>query len=427
MKQGIENSKNFCAAPWMHLHIINDGRAYPCCMTEITDEYSVGNIKTEALSEVMNSTKMKSMRKGMIEGLPLPNSCERCKGREDAGFTSMRIGMNANWYNQVHDLVQKTSEDGAIDEVRLLYWDVRFSNYCNLACRTCSPIFSTSWAQDYIRLRAHDDKVETGLINLDNVPEFWSDLDKNLSIAQEIHFAGGEPLLMPEHWKLVEFLEKNEKFDTKLKYSTNATKLQIGNRNILDVWKKFNNVHLSLSIDGIGDMFELTRHKGSWETTKQNLLAIRDSNVEYWIHPTVSILNILDIVELHEELFKLEIIPNYQREAESDISGYAAEDYFIKRFHINPCITPDIYSITNIPEDIKKLAEDKIRIYAQKCESEYGIPTSGWESLINIMNSQPCDMEVFKRFVTTTKKLDKLRKQDFSKVQPAFSKYFENE
>lgn len=420
----MKDSKTLCTAPWMHLHIINDGRAYPCCMTEITDELSVGNVKTQTLKEVVNSPKMKEMRKGMLEGKSLPASCIRCKGREDAGFSSMRIGMNSNWYDKVQDLIKDTKPDGEITNLRLLYWDIRFSNYCNLACRTCSPTFSTSWANDYIRLRDHNDNIETGLINLDNETNFWNELDLNLDVAQEIHFAGGEPVLMPEHWKLINFLEENQRFDTKLKYSTNATKLVVKGRNIIDVWKKFNNVHLSLSIDGTGDVFELTRHKGNWESTRNNLIEISNSNIEYWIHPTVSVLNIFNIVELHRELFDLGIIPNEMRECEIGKTGFETKDYFIHRFHINPCVTPDIYSITNIPEDLKAIATEKIREYSVKCLEENGIPTSGWESLINIMNSQPCDMEVFKRFVDTTKKLDKMRNQNFIEIVPEFKPYF---
>ena len=228
---------------------------------------------------------------------------------------------------------------------------------------------------------------------------------------------------MPEHWKLIKFLEDNNRYETKLKYSTNATKLEIKGKNILEVWKKFKYVHLSLSIDGIEDVFELTRHGGNWKETRENLIKIRNSNVEYWIHPTISILNILSITELHEELFKLDIIPNRILPSEHE-SGYGPDDYFIKRFHINPCITPDIYSVTNIPEDIKKIAEDKINVYAEKCYKEYGIPKSGWNSLISLMNSQKCNMHAFKRFIDTTKKLDKIRNQNFTEVQPLFKKYF---
>ena len=429
--RNISKEKTFCAAPWMHLHVINDGRAFPCCVTEINDNNVVGNVKDDSLLDILNSPKMNAMRKGMLESKNLPKSCERCTGREASGFSSMRQGMNDQWYSKVDDLVENTNSNGSIDEVRLLYWDIRFSNYCNLACRTCHPIFSTSWANDYVRLRSHDDNIELGLQNLDNETNFWKELDENLSKAEEIHFAGGEPVLMPEHWKIIEFLEKTKRFDVKLKYSTNATKLIVKGKNILDVWEKFTNVHLSLSIDGTGDHFELTRHKGNWEKTKQNLIDIGKSNIRYWVHPTVSILNILHITDLHKELYDLNLIPNKIRDCELEVDsttgrihGYDEQDYFIIRFHINPCIHPDIYSVHNIPEDIKAIATKKITEYAKECEAKYNIPTSGWDSLVDLMNSQKCDMKVFNKFVETTKKLDKIRNQDFCSIQPEFKKYF---
>ena len=431
VSRNISKEKTFCAAPWMHLHVVNDGRAFPCCMTEINDEFVVGNVKNDSLIEILNSPKMKSMRKGMLESKNLPKSCNRCTGREEAGFTSMRHGMNDQWYSKIEDLVEDTDKEGKIKEVRLLYWDIRFSNYCNLACRTCHPIFSTSWANDYIRLRSHDDNVELGLQNLDNETNFWKELDSNLSLAEEIHFAGGEPVLMPEHWKIINFLEQKKRFNVKLKYSTNATKLVVKGRNILDVWNNFKNVHLSLSIDGTGEHFELTRHKGNWKKTKENLIQIGKSNLRYWIHPTVSILNILHITDLHRELFELGLIPNDYRDCDREINpstgeiyGFDEQDYFITRFHINPCLQPDIYSVHNIPEDIKAIATNKINSYALECKEKFNIPTSGWDSLVNIMNSQKCDMTVFSRFIETTKKLDKIRNQNYCKVQPEFEKYF---
>ena len=225
--------------------------------------------------------------------------------------------------------------------------------------------------------------------------------------------------------KLIKFLEENNRYETKLKYSTNATKLEIKGKNILEVWEKFKNVHLSLSIDGIEDVFELTRHGGNWEETKQNLIKIRNSNIEYWVHPTVSILNIFNITELHRELFRLDIIPNRILPSENE-SGFDTNDYFIKRFHLNPCLQPDIYSITNIPENIKKLATDKINTYADECYKKHNIPKSGWNSLIEIMNSKACDMEVFEKFVDTTKKLDKIRNQS-SGIDEKIQSYMGNQ
>lgn len=417
----LKNSKHFCSALWMHLHVINDGRTYPCCMTPIEDDTKLGNVNDNTLFEVMNSEKSKSMRKNMIEGNPLPSSCSRCVQKEDVGLGSMRIGMNDNWFDSIEDMVEETKPDGSIDELRLLYWDFRFSNYCNLACRTCSPLFSTAWTNDFIKV--FGSKTEhLGLINLDKNKLFWENIEETIHSAKEIHFAGGEPLIMPEHWRLIEMLEARGLYDIKLKYSTNATMLENKGRNIIDIWKKFKNVHLSLSIDGVGDSFELVRHNGKWEQTKQNLLKINEAGIDFWIHPTISTLNIFRITEMHKELFDLGLIPIHKKAHEK--YNYDPNHYFVSRFHINPCFYPLHYSIESLPSEMKDLVTEQITTYGRQMERDYGIPFVGWKSLLDIMNKHRDPSPHFDTFVIITKQLDELRKQDFLKINPEFKPYF---
>ena len=43
---------NFCVAPWMHLHVINDGRAFPCCQTPLEDKHAYGNVRETAIHDI---------------------------------------------------------------------------------------------------------------------------------------------------------------------------------------------------------------------------------------------------------------------------------------------------------------------------------------------------------------------------------------
>lgn len=416
-----KKSKTFCAAPWMHLHVVNDGRTYPCCMTPIDDKSALGNVNDNSLFEIMNSPKAKQMRKGMLEGKPLPQSCHRCVSKEESGLGSMRIGMNDHWFDDVEDLIAQTNPDGELDEMRLLYWDFRFSNYCNLACRTCSPLFSTAWDQDYIKVFG-EGHGHLGLINLDDNKLFWDNLKDTIHTAKEIHFAGGEPLIMPEHWRLIEMLEKSNNYDVKLKYSTNATMLTNKGRNIIDIWKKFKHVHLSLSIDGTEDIFELVRHKGKWEPTKKNLLAIEEAGIDFWIHPTISMLNIFRLDKIHKDFWEMGLIPVTKKSHEK--YPYNPDHYFTSRFHINPVFFPLYYAIETMPQELKEIATEKLTNYGRKMEQEHGIPFTGWESLLDIMNKKVGDPEQFSKFINITKSLDRHRNQDFLKLNPEFKPYF---
>jgi radical SAM protein with 4Fe4S-binding SPASM domain len=417
----LVKSKNFCTVPWMHIHVINDGRVFPCCQTPIEDENALGNVKEQRIIEIVNSDKYKTMRKNMLEDKPLPDSCERCTKKEDSGINTMRTGMNDQYAETNLDFITQTADDGAISEARLQYWDFRFSNYCNLACRTCSPLFSTKWHAESFKLHKVHFSGPKALIDLKEAKMFWDDLDGQIQHLKSIQMAGGEPVIMEEHWKLIQMLEQKNKTDVSLRYSTNATKLTYKGINMLDVWKKFKYVHLSLSIDGIGPHFDYIRHHGHWDEVKANLLAIRETkSIDYWMHPTISILNIFHITDMHKELFDLDLIPNRKLFPGNQFSSNA---YFIHRFHLNPLFTPNSHSIKALPKELKTLATDHLLTYGEMMNKNHGIPMSGWQSLVDFMWASD-DSHLFQDFIDHTKKLDELRSQDFTKLDPILAPYF---
>jgi sulfatase maturation enzyme AslB (radical SAM superfamily) len=387
-------------------------------MTPLEDENSFGNVKEQSLIEVLNSDNAKKMRRDMLSDKPLPKSCERCYGRESHGLTSQRQGMNDNWFSKVKHNVERTNIDGSIDELNLRYWDFRFSNYCNLSCRTCGPLFSSAWSTDYPKLHIDDQKV--GVIHLDKADIFWRDIEKNITNMEEIMFAGGEPMMMNEHWKMIELFEKYEHYNVELKYSTNATLLHRGKKNILDIWKKFRHVHLSLSIDGVGDSFNYIRNGGNWDQVEKNLIHINENNIDFWIHPTVSNLNIFRLPELHRKLFDLGLIP---LEIKKNEKYYNPDDYFIKRFHINPLYVQEFYCIKTLPNELKEMASDKIKKYGDEMNSKYGIPINGWDSIIKFMWESD-ESSIFSQFVNMTKKLDLIRNQNILSINPEYTNYF---
>lgn len=410
----LKDNENFCIAPWMHLHVINDGRAFACCQTPLRNENSFGNVKDQSLLEVMNSSKAKEMRKNMLEGNPLPPACERCVTKQSNNLNTMRTGLNNKWFDKTKDLIATTAPDGTIPELQLKYWDFRFSNYCNLACTTCSPLFSTQWSKDWKQLHPNSNHYDTRLIDLKEANVFWDDIEHNLDAMSEIHFAGGEPLMMPEHWRILDLLDQKKKYNVELRYSTNGTTLG-KNKDAISYWKKFKYVHLSLSIDGQGDAFEHIRYKGVWKDAVENMKKIRYSGaVDYWIHPTVSILNIFRLTELHSELHNLDLLPLTKMHKER---GFNIDNYWVDRFHINPLFTPDYYSITALPLNLKERAADNLRVYGKKMESQFGIPYHGWENIISFMY-QENNSHLWDRFIQKSTQLDKVRNTDIFKLNP---------
>ena len=148
-QEKAKESKVFCMAPWVHVHAWAGGEVYPCCLSNVGPEHQFGNLNNTSLQDILNTDKAKQLRKNMLEGKP-SKACTRCYEQESYGFDSLRINMNReNWHH--YDLVKNTDEDGTLKELRITYWDIRFSNNCNMKCRSCGPDFSTMWYDDSVK------------------------------------------------------------------------------------------------------------------------------------------------------------------------------------------------------------------------------------------------------------------------------------
>ena len=246
-------------------------------------------------------------------------------------------------------------------------------------------------------------------------PEFWEQVYEQIPNIKQLYFAGGEPLIMPEHWKILDMLVQEKKFNVSLRYSTNGTTLGTLKHNVLDTWRKFKYVHLSLSIDGAGDTFEHIRYNGKWVETLENLKKIRESKaVDYWFHPTVSILNIFRLTELHNELHINDLMPLSSIHPRR---GFCLENYWVDRFHLNPLFMPDYYSITSLPAKLKDRAADSISLYGRNLELNTGIPFSGWKNIIDFMYHKDTS-HLWSLFKQKSTQLDTIRRTNIFKINP---------
>ena len=129
-------SNKICLAPWTHLHTWPNNDVYPCCLAPM--ESPVGNLKEQTLEQVWNSQEMKDMRLSMLKGeLPL-KTCSKCIELESHGQDSLRNFFSNKFDRHAH-LPAKTNPDGSVDDLSIVYWDFRFSNICNMRCRSCGP------------------------------------------------------------------------------------------------------------------------------------------------------------------------------------------------------------------------------------------------------------------------------------------------
>lgn len=409
-QEKAKESKVFCMAPWVHVHAWAGGEVYPCCLSNVGPEHQFGNLNNTSLQDILNTDKAKQLRKNMLEGKP-SKACTRCYEQESYGFDSLRINMNReNWHH--YDLVKNTDEDGTLKELRITYWDIRFSNNCNMKCRSCGPDFSTMWYDDSVKLLGdtfaiHNTKVKKVRDDFSTLLDETKPQMKNL---ERIYFAGGEPLIMPEHWDFIDELIRQGNLDADIFYQTNMSQLKYKKRTAIDIWNTLKKVKVMASIDAFGERAEYVRHGPQWKKIEENLRLVRKEcpNVELYDSCTVGIMNMEHVVDLHKYLYENDLID-------------------INRFGLNPLLHPEWYRVETAPPHMvekakKKLDEHITYLKRQNQKVDYTLPQ--FESYRKMLDNESLHDKYFDQFVDITKKLDKIRNQDVKHYLPEFKEYF---
>ena len=297
----LVDSEKFCMYPWIHLHAWPTGQAFPCCMSDPLGQ--VGNLKINNMSEIWNDTPMKQLRVNMLSEKS-SDACTRCYEQEVSGFFSGRKSANKH-HGHLINRVTETTDDGTLDRFEMTYWDIRFSNLCNLKCRSCGHIFSSQWYQDQAKLAGGDWKDHNQVLNYAGRTEtdMWEQLLPHVDYVEQIYFAGGEPLLMEEHYRILDELVRRERFDVRLIYNTNFTRTDLKGQSVFEYWKLFKNVAVGASLDGSGSHAEYIRKGTDWKQVEQNRIEMLQvcPQVDFYISPTLSIMNAWHLPDFHRD------------------------------------------------------------------------------------------------------------------------------
>jgi len=290
----LTESRTFCIYPWIHLHAYPTGEAYPCCHAEMA--HPVGHCKKNTLAEIWQGEPMQRLREDMLSETANA-ACARCYEQEQSGFFSGRRSANKHHGHHIKKLESNPFE--------ITYWDIRFSNLCNLRCRSCGHIFSSQWYQDQVKLAGPEWKMQNSVLNYAGRTEIdmWEQLLPHIDSVEQIYFAGGEPLLMEEHYLILEELERRERFDVRLIYNTNFTEVGLKHRSVFDYWKKFESVAVGASLDAMGEKAEYIRKGTDWDQVVRNREQMLEicPGVDFYISPTLSIMNAWHVSDFHRD------------------------------------------------------------------------------------------------------------------------------
>ena len=281
------NSKTFCMHPFTGLATREDGAIKVCCRS-----HPIGWITENSLEEIWNNDNIKRIRKEVLNG-SRPTECTPCFKLEDQNVESMRQRHIKGIIPEARINLYSNALDALEDDYSMPFeiptMEIKLNNLCNLKCRMCQPMDSTSWNDwDEIEEFYKDEpfileRVETlglkkkpYLNKFDDNPNWWTSFEKVIPYFRRAEFAGGEPLMDPQHYQILDMLARYGE-NIELKYATNLSVLGIKNRrNILDYWPKFKSIAINVSIDGIGDVYEHIRGNADWNTLIENIKIIQN-------------------------------------------------------------------------------------------------------------------------------------------------------
>lgn len=412
---GDKISKSFCVLPWIHLNTWPNGNVYPCCLTDWREE--IGNLKDNTLEELWNGDTMKSIRKDMLEGKQ-HHSCRKCYQQEDNGLDSTRTSSNRWFEKHIPQITDNTKEDGHNDDFKLLYWDFRFSNLCNMKCRMCGSFLSSKWWEDEVKIYGGS-PLPKAIINVNDYSKKNIDtyLDDFIDKVEEIYFAGGEPLLMEEHYYILQKLVEVGNTDLRLRYNTNLGYLKFKKYDNIELWKPFiekdyGNVTIFASIDGVGKNAEYSRKGTKWNVIEENIKKCLDANINFHISCTTNIFNVMYIPEFVEEMKKLGV-PHYN-------------------IHLNNVLTnPHHYHINILPDNLKQEVKKRyIRHLKSLDDTNADELRPKYESIFNFLDEPLAEPRetIEKALKYTTELLDDGREEKFRflDIIPEYKEWYES-
>jgi hypothetical protein len=273
-----------------------------------TDEGKPNNLNVTDFQTAWNSNYMKNVRRQMLNG-EKPPSCLKCYKEEAAGHNSKRMWETAYWSERVNvnNLVNNTTADGSVPP-QLAYIDLRFGTKCQLACVMCSPHDSSGWIKDYkaifpavenASLKETMQWENKGSYNGSSYnwhkqnPTFWKQFYEQIPNMQQIYFAGGESLIIEEHYEILEeCIRQGYAKNLELRYNSNGVEWR---EDLFDLWKEFKLVRFHYSVDSINEMNDYIRYPSKWKRTEEvfHILDKETSdNVEITVACAVQALNI---------------------------------------------------------------------------------------------------------------------------------------
>jgi len=381
--------KPYCNAPWIGLTYESTVGCKPCCEWRGEGQSSFPGSYTDYIK----SDYLKNFKKMMYED-EMNKGCQQCIDFEERNLED-------------HPSRRQKYEQYEINEHgdnKIVRFDYRAGNKCNLMCRMCHPEASSLREEEAIKHGVID-----SIFRVESTDDAY---DIDLSGCEKLMILGGEPSIDLGVRKWINHIKD---IDMVVNVTTNATNTS---KKWFDTLRQLKKLEINLSIDGTGQAQDFQRKGSDWKEVKPNIIKYRDEFRDVTIQLTASSINFTMLDTWWEELMELDI-----------------------PVHSNPVLFPNEYSLRSIPDKYKEEQVTWLENWIEKVDTGDTLTATELHKItdwnewkrnkvsrqiieaqvaISILNNNPYNEDYNKKFKHQVKVMDEWRNENISDLDYRF-------
>jgi len=293
--------------------------------------------------DIFNSPEITAERQQMLMNQPVSSCLSTCWVPESKSQVSRRISMKSH-------LPTHTATSTSPEVLHIVV-----GSDCNMTCIYCCKYYSSAWTRDINNHGAYSIATSDDRYILNDTDRVLMKLSQkdiknnrfNDSLLHEIsHLAaspmlkeivvtGGEPFL---YLGLEELVSKLSGYGIPIKiYSGLGVNTERFLKEIVKI-ATFAEIKLAISAESTGRLYELLRNGNTWNQFEKNIQTLKQHDVPYSFHATVSNLALLGI---------------------DDFINYAGDVEILW----SPCSDPDFFSVNILDDQTKSKLIEQISQY----------------------------------------------------------------
>lgn len=429
-KRAIDSkSASFCAAKWLNATVwLGSGKTTSCHHPPAHD-IDLSELEKNPTA-IHNTQHKKQMRKLMQQG-ERPSECEYCWKIEDMdrGAVSDRVFKTIIYSDKDLETISKTDFE---KNINLQTLEIAFDRTCQFACSYCNPNFSTTWSKEikkfgpYKNLKSDGaghfitDGAESDLYSeaernpyVEAFWRWWPELSQTL---KELRVTGGEPLMTSHLWKLFDYFgDRGGSGELIFAINSNLGAKDELIERLIEKSHYINRFKIFTSGEGFGAQAEYIRDGLDFNKWIENLeKVLMYGRIETMnLMMTINALSLFSMTDFLDRT--LEIKKKYS-------VGYITWSVNILRF-------PSFQSVLTLPNNLKKEAHEKIKLWCEKNFESSFITEFEKESLLRLVDyldavktphRNTSDLSLLENdFKLFYRQYDERRNKNFSETFPA--------